>query len=763
MSRLSLKQPIYQIFGANTGVGKTIISTLLAKAFAPRIDYIKPVSTGPLDDADYLHVDRYAGVKGKVIYQFDEPCSPHLAAGDAPPPDSVILSKLMDLLSDERPTLVETAGGVHSPAPSGSSQLELYRPLRLPVVLVADSNLGGISTTVSAYESLRLHGYDVAAIIGFKADWGNLPYLAQKLGTTTLQIPPPPPKQRDPAEDAENMQVYYDLVSESGALTSLKHHMIDTHEHRVQRLREMPGKALHTLWYPFTQHGLLEREKVNVMDSAYGDDFACLDAEKQGLRPVFDASASWWTQGLGHGNSELALEAAYAGSRYGHVMLPNAVNEPALALAEQLLATVGQGWASRVYYSDNGTTGIEIALKMALKASRARYNQTSREPRLKVIGIKGSYHGDTIGSMNASDPNVYNDQVDWYDARGVYFDAPAVLLRKGEYEIELDGQVIEKLSSMTEVFDLDKRLAGQTATHYRQIIDKTLREAVERGDRFGALIFESILMGAGGMHFVDPLFQRVLVDYVRGSELFCPPGSSSSGGPTWTGLPVITDEVFVGLYRLGHARATTLLGINPDISVNAKLLTGGLVPLAVTLATEQIFNVFLTDKKQDCLLHGHSYTAHPVGTSVALASVHRLRTIHEERGISDQEIEESSQPVQDARRTASASKADWSSDLPVWSVWSRDYVRQLSHHDKVDWVVCMGSVLAVALHPLAGEAGGYASAASAQVVEALRLGNDQDGGVMARPLGNVVYLMAGQTTTRDTADRVQRLLENALQ
>lgn len=79
--RLPLAQPIYTIFGANTGVGKTIISTLLVKSLAPNVSYIKPVSTGPLSDADYLHVDKFTGVEGKVLYQFDEPCSPHIAAG----------------------------------------------------------------------------------------------------------------------------------------------------------------------------------------------------------------------------------------------------------------------------------------------------------------------------------------------------------------------------------------------------------------------------------------------------------------------------------------------------------------------------------------------------------------------------------------------------------------------------------------------------------------------------------------------------------
>lgn len=76
-----MTQPIYAVFGANTGVGKTIVSTLLVKSFAPQVTYIKPVSTGPLSEADYLHVDKFSGVAGKVLYQFETPCSPHLAAG----------------------------------------------------------------------------------------------------------------------------------------------------------------------------------------------------------------------------------------------------------------------------------------------------------------------------------------------------------------------------------------------------------------------------------------------------------------------------------------------------------------------------------------------------------------------------------------------------------------------------------------------------------------------------------------------------------
>lgn len=623
--------------------------------------------------------------------------------------------------------------------------MDLYRPLRLPVVLVADSNLGGISTTMSAYESLRLHGFDVAAIVGFRASWGNLPYLASKIpAIPILQIPPPPTRHENPDEDAESMSVYYDLVAGSGAVQALKKELIDAHNARLQRFSEMPGKALTKLWYPFTQHSLLSQEKITTIDSAFNDDFATFDASTTSLKPVFDGSASWWTQGLGHGNSDLALEAAYAASRYGHVILPNAVNEPALALAERLLETVGQGWASRVYYSDNGATAIEVALKMALKAARVRYGQDKETLKLGIIGFTGSYHGDTIGAMDASDPNVYNEEVDWYQARGLFYDPPDLKLINGLWRLTIPDQAKasashkeESFSSLRDIFDLGTRLSSETAALYREWIDSRLRFAVDSGQKLGALLFEPILLGAGGMIFVDPLFQHLLTVLVRSSTILCP---SAKDEKSWTGLPVITDEVFTGLYRLSHARASSLLDLTPDISVNAKLLTGGVVPLSTTLASEEIFNVFWKEDKKDALLHGHSYTAHPIGTSVALASLGKLEDI-----------------FQGATGGVPAMKADWNGE-PIFSIWSRDFIYTLSHHPRLSHVICLGSVFAIGLK--ASDAG-YSSLVATQFLEKLRSGDD-DASVLARPLGNVVYFMASQVTTRDTAARVQKLVVSAL-
>jgi dethiobiotin synthetase/adenosylmethionine--8-amino-7-oxononanoate aminotransferase len=116
------------------------------------------------------------------------------------------------------------------------------------------------------------------------------------------------------------------------------------------------------------------------------------------LEPYFDGSASWFTQSHGHASEPLTLAAAHAAGRYGHVLFPSGTHKPALELAEELLATVGAGWASRVFYSDNGSTGIEVALKMALRVSGRRYGWDGAVGGdVGVIGLRGGYHGDTVG------------------------------------------------------------------------------------------------------------------------------------------------------------------------------------------------------------------------------------------------------------------------------------------------------------------------------------------------------------------------------
>lgn len=248
------------------------------------------------------------------------------------------------------------------------------------------------------------------------------------------------------------------------------------------------------------------------------------------------------------------------------------------------------------------------------------------------------------------------------------------------------------------------------------------------------------------------LFRGPSADGSRGN------GPESADTPhAWTGLPVVFDEVFTGIYRLGRFTAASFLGVHPDISVHAKLLTGGLVPLCTTLASESIFEAFSrSHDKTDALLHGHSYTAHPIGCQVAVESLKQMRDLEESGRWDWAKSNGWMSRVQSQDQQQPPPHND-----TVWSVWPLDLVIELSRQtSRVQGAWALGSVLAIHLrdHEV-----GYSSHAAVSLRDALLDGSD--GGawnVHCRVLGNVLYLMAGQTTAPSSVDEIARLLRQKL-
>ncbi|KAF9020973.1 PLP-dependent transferase [Hymenopellis radicata] len=715
MSLLFKKLRVHQVFGANTDVGKTILTSALVRASAGLGEafYLKPVSTGPPGSADTEHIQRYAGqhkqrVHTECLYQYQEPVSPHLAArlaaGDDEsliPTDATVVNsiahhirKCAAMAAGASHMYVETAGGVHSPTLSGTTQLDCYRPLFLPTVLVGDSKLGGISSTISAYESLLLRGYIVDAILLFRDEYyRNWEYLRRYFADRGVHV-----------------------STSSGDIMETVNHLDARHTSRLSELESMPRRSLDTFWWPFVQHAHFRKESdVNVIDSAHSDFFTVYrpqdTPQSSVLQPQFDGSASWWTQAFGHAHPSLTLAAARASGRYGHVMFPRASHLPALHLAERLVKDgPGKGWASRAFFSDDGSTAMEVALKMALRAYTTRQGDAlnpTEKKNVGILGLKGSYHGDTIGAMNACE--------------------------EGD---QLEGEVLSW------AYDVPARLTSRLAMVYRSHIEKTLEMLRSKGTSLGALVLEPLILGAGGMMFIDPLFQRVLVDVVREME-------ATTDRSSWSGMPVIFDEVFVGLYRIGMESTTSILGVTPDISVNAKILTGGLVPLAVTLASNSIYEAFLSDTKADALLHGHSYTAHAVGCEVANETFKLLD------GLSSSEL-------------WAAAKMQWSdgSSNSVWSFWDPRFVDVLSHLPVVEEVMTLGTVLAIKLKD---DNAGYVSQSAEAVFQPIGLAEvegtelsaapgGQPFGVHFRTLGNVAYFI----TSLNTSATVLRSLEDKI-
>jgi dethiobiotin synthetase/adenosylmethionine--8-amino-7-oxononanoate aminotransferase len=230
-------------------------------------------------------------------------------------------------------------------------------------------------------------------------------------------------------------------------------------------------------------------------------------------------------------------------------------------------------------------------------------------------------------------------------------------------------------NSLAWAYDIPQRLQTPLANVYREYIQRTLRELHNNGSlRPAVLVLEPLVMGSGGMIFVDPLFQRIMIDVVRGDN----PSSSQ-----WSGLPVIFDEVFVGLYRMGMQYTAPLLGVHPDISVHAKMLTGGVVPLAVTLASDSIFQAYLGKSKSDALLHGHSYTAHAVGCEIANETLDVFAKVVD----SDSWKHSQSEWAKQSPKSTAANA--------VWSFWDPSFVYLLSHVAMVQEVMTLGTVLAI--------------------------------------------------------------------
>ena len=816
------------IFGANTDVGKTIISAGLIRTAQQQqqqqqqnnsVHYIKPLQSGVdnSNEGDAAFVEKVcrdmksnsnntstACSSYETLFQWKAAVSPHLASRleQKPTSDEQVLGALYATLNEHdtanynSTTVIETAGGALSPSSASpdnnayyhanyvssdacnlsgnsnnwgwSTQADLYQATRLPAVLIGDGRLGGIACTLSTLESLLVRGYDVHAIVMIHDDTfttdhhSNAKAMREYLSNRGLKMRsgggaalfefenshqeivslPPLPPMPEPLDDwYENSEVVEKF--------QMVHEVLDQNWHtNVDRINKLQAAGRGAVWWPFTQHGSITAdEQVTLIDAAHGDHFLVIknndtksnkqtNKQRKERVPLFDACASWWTQGVGHGESSMAIAAASAAGRYGHVIFPDAVHDPAVSLAERLLSEKGPGhnWASRVFYSDDGSTAIEVGIKMAMKRYAVTHD-TAVTKNLVVLAQEDCYHGDTLGCMDVAVPSVYNEgQHPWYQPRGLFLETPTLGFVDGTCQI-LNSNYISKndleftFNTIAAAMDVSSRLTTPLYKFYKaQISAKwdAFEESSQQQQQqqniildsnpiIGCVVIEPILMGAGGMKFIDPLWQRALVDEARHRR-----------------IPVLFDEIASGMLRLGHMSNKDVLGVAPDVACYAKLLTGGLVPLSATLATDDVFQAFYGEEKSQALLHGHSYTAHPVGCAASLHALDAYDAIL----------------LQQSGKGKSKSKSK-----PSYFIESE--VQQLSMHALVSESFALGTVLAV---KLAGQGTGYtAVSASKPVVEELRRN-----GVFARPLGNVVYIMVSPFTKAVECQRLLTMLKDAI-
>lgn len=338
------------------------------------------------------------------------------------------------------------------------------------------------------------------------------------------------------------------------------------------------------IWHPFTQHQMVPFAKTIV--SGKGAYFF----DQNGTR-ILDLISSWWVNLHGHAHPEIANAIYEQALRLEHISFANFTHEPAVQLAEEVLRILPHGF-SKVFYSDNGSTAVEVAIKMAYQYWR-NLGETNRK---RFISFEQGYHGDTFGAMAMGQHSgFFNNFSD------LFFNV--------------------SMMKYPETWLFDDEIEEQEQ-HILTLLDAYL---AKHGNETAALIIEPLVQGAGGMRICREKFLQRLEERVRAY-----------------GILIIYDEVMTGFGRTGDYFACLKAKTQPDFICLSKGLTGGYLPLAMTVCSERIYHAFLGDTFHLALAHGHSFTANPLGCAAALASMKLLKnpvTQHQIKMIEQSHVE----------------------------------------------------------------------------------------------------------------------------
>lgn len=323
-----------------------------------------------------------------------------------------------------------------------------------------------------------------------------------------------------------------------------------------ERRRDIVELDRQHVWRPYTPMGpWIERGDPLVVARAEGPRIVDVDG-----RSYLDANASWWVATLGHNHPRLLDALRRQASLACHVTLAGVAHEPAARLAEELCAVAPPG-LTRVFYSDDGSTALEAAIKMAVKLFR---NEGQPE-RTRFVALADAFHGETLGVTALGGVDLFRRPFD------------AVLMRCHHAPAPDDA-------------------SEEAAARAGDALDALLAEV---GHEVAAVVVEPLVQGASGMRIHHPAF-------LRRARAACDAH----------GALLIVDEVFTGYGRTGTFWAIDQAGVRPDLVAIAKGFTGGILPMAATLATDRVFDAFLGEPSR-AFHYGHSYCGHPLGCAVA--------------------------------------------------------------------------------------------------------------------------------------------------
>ena len=320
------------------------------------------------------------------------------------------------------------------------------------------------------------------------------------------------------------------------------------------------------IWHPFTK--LSNDYDPLVISSAKDDKLIDIDGKE-----YFDLISSWWVNIHGHGKKEIIQAIDKQLQKFEHVLFADFTHKPAVDLAKELVSILPKN-LSKVFYSDNGSTAVEIAMKIAIQ----HWSNVGKKKN-KFVSMTGGYHGDTFGAMSVGFSSGFYKPFE--DVIQKQFFIPFPEYWNGKNDIERDEKI--------------------ALEETEKIIDKN-------GKKIAAVIIEPIIQGASGMRICRTEFLDKVLKKFKDS-----------------GIMIIFDEVMTAFGRTGKMFAADYLKIKPDIICLAKSLTGGYLPLAATVFSEKIHDNFFGGDISKAFLHGHSYTANPVACASALTSLNLFK------------------------------------------------------------------------------------------------------------------------------------------
>jgi adenosylmethionine-8-amino-7-oxononanoate aminotransferase len=311
------------------------------------------------------------------------------------------------------------------------------------------------------------------------------------------------------------------------------------------------------LWHPYTQH----KTAATPIAITKGEGALLWDEND---KEYIDAIASWWVNPYGHSNKFIANAIYKQLTTLEHVLFGGFTHEPAIILAERLMAILPTN-QKKVFFSDNGSTSVEVAIKVALQ-----YFYNKGQKRTTIIAFENAFHGDTFAAMAASGISFYTQAF-----QGMFIDVVRIPVPvKGEEQVSFDA----------------------------------LHEVIKSNNCAG-FIFEPLVQGAAGMVMYGPEALDQLLQICQENNVL-----------------TIADEVMTGFGKTGKTFACDYLTQQPDMMCLSKALTGGTIPMAITTFTSALFDAFYDDDINKALFHGHTFTANPTGCAAALASLTLLET-----------------------------------------------------------------------------------------------------------------------------------------